>query len=362
MPANLLAHLHTSTFCLRTSYQHAFTFSHLKTHCRNYAFSRFPNRTVGPGRKQHERFSPESTHRRTDPRLQSPAERALSEEVSQLWHTSQRPPSGDPKLGLENLLLENEVLVVERQIEMLNIFVGFEQSNRYSIANVNGEILGYIAEKPRGFLSLIARQTFATHRPFRSVVMDALGSPILRFRRPFAWINSRMFVQHLKDFSDYSPEGEPLLDSFGEIQQIWHPWRRRYDLFIRESPHRILSLASELQPEPELSIYRQFANVDANFLAWIFQVYSEMGDELALISRTFRGIGREIFTDTGRYYLRFGKEPSQSLEVTNSMPKQFLTLEERALCLALAVNIDFDYFSRHSRVGSGGLLHLSSME
>jgi hypothetical protein len=52
-------------------------------------------------------------------------------------------------------------------------------------------------------------------------------------RRPFAWINSRMFVQRLKEFSEYTPDGEPVLDTFAEAQQIWHIWRRRYDLFLR---------------------------------------------------------------------------------------------------------------------------------
>lgn len=62
---------------------------------------------------------------------------------------------------------------------MLNIFVGFEQSNKYSISNEAGEPLGYIAEEPRGLLSVFARQVFRTHRPFRALIMDLEGSPIL---------------------------------------------------------------------------------------------------------------------------------------------------------------------------------------
>lgn len=42
-----------------------------------------------------------------------------------------------------------------------------------------------------------------------------------------------MYVQRLKDFSEYTPGGEPVLDTFAEVQQVWHPWRRRYNLFIR---------------------------------------------------------------------------------------------------------------------------------
>jgi hypothetical protein len=42
-----------------------------------------------------------------------------------------------------------------------------------------------------------------------------------------------MYVQRLKDLSRYTQEGEPILDTLGEAQQVWHPWRRRYDLFLR---------------------------------------------------------------------------------------------------------------------------------
>jgi hypothetical protein len=42
-----------------------------------------------------------------------------------------------------------------------------------------------------------------------------------------------MYVQRLKDWHEYAPTGEPVLDTFAEAQQRWHPWRRRYDLFLR---------------------------------------------------------------------------------------------------------------------------------
>lgn len=150
---------------------------------------------------------------------------------------------------------------------MLNVFVGFEQSNKYTISDLfcpsrrrplmfpggeEGETLGYIAEDSSGFFGTLSRQFFATHRPFRAVVMDHGGNPLLfvrkpafptshqcrydvrkQLRRPFAWINSKMFVQRRKVLSKIEPNVEAALDTFGEVQQIWHPWRRRYDLFLR---------------------------------------------------------------------------------------------------------------------------------
>jgi Scramblase len=96
--------------------------------------------------------------------------------------------------------------------------------------------------------------------------------------------------------------------------------------------------------------------------------------ELLLTSPRF-SFGRELFTDTGQYVLRFDSvaqdellapriasavEPGQPLEtgrdlVESEQSTRALTLDERAVALATAVSVDFDYFSRHSRGGSGGM-------
>ena len=103
-----------------------------------------------------------------------------------------------------------------------------------------------------------------------------------------------MFIQRLREGHGYTRDGEPVLDSFSEVQQRWHVYRRRYDLFIRDSPKRILSLASERQPEPEPISFSQFARVDGGFLAWTFKLYDARGEEISRISRNFRGLGREV--------------------------------------------------------------------
>jgi len=110
-----------------------------------------------------------------------------------------------------------------------------------------------------------------------------------------------MFVQRLKDLSGRTPaEDEPVLDTFAEVQQRWHLWRRRYDLFIRQGSKRILSLVSDPQPEPETESYRQIAGIDAGFLAWDFTLRDAHGKEMASVSRAFRGFGREVCGETSR--------------------------------------------------------------
>ncbi|TCD66687.1 hypothetical protein EIP91_001041 [Steccherinum ochraceum] len=328
---------------------------------RNYARSRFEERNPGTSRSRPNlsprdpRTRPQREDSTYDSTLGHEQQPSVSE--SAIWEASQRPPAGDPEEGMRRLLMDNDLLIVERQIEMLNIFIGFEQANKYVITNEREETLGYIAEEPRGFLSQMSRQVFRTHRPFRAIVMDSAGSPILWLRRPFAFINSRMYVQRLQDYNSYTPEGEPVMDTFAEAQQIWHPWRRKYDLFLKHKELQILSTTSDPQPEPEPDpyIFHQFARIDSGFLAWYFGLQDQAGQHIASVDRTWRGIGREVFTDTGRYFIRFGSLPyDPENPLTQSPPSsRVLTLEERAAVLAMAVNIDFDYFSRHSNTGSG---------
>ncbi|EIW60031.1 Scramblase-domain-containing protein [Trametes versicolor FP-101664 SS1] len=333
---------------------------------RAYALSRFERPRPGVGR-QRPKLDSQQARRRDDPLSDAASqpppgtdpfarEDQPSAAQSPLWEESVRAPASNPEESLHKLLMENSRLIITREIEMLNIFMGFEQANRYVITNEAGETLGYIAEEPRGFLSMFSRQVFRTHRPFRAIVMDSQGSPILWLRRPFAFINSRMYVQRLKDFDAYTPEGEPVLDTFAEVQQRWHPWRRRYDLFLRETPHRILSTLNEPQPEPEPDLFNQFARIDGGFLAWHFSLMAARGEAIASVNRAFRGFGRELFTDTGQYFVNF--DGAAASEEDGSVGKQYLirnlSVEERALVLATAVNIDFDYFSRHSGGGMGG--------
>ncbi|KAI0273657.1 Scramblase-domain-containing protein, partial [Gloeopeniophorella convolvens] len=270
---------------------------------RLFALSRFPDKGAPSGGRARPRpITPRARPQNDHDHLSQPPPLDVESPESQqshLWGEGQRSPVSDPEHGLRRLL-QNNSLVVTRQLEMLNMFIGFEQTKKYVISNEAGEPLGFIAEEPRGLLASFSRQLFRTHRPFRAVIMDRDGTPILWIRRPFAWINSRMYVQGLKDWHEYTPGGEPVLDTFAEAQQRWHLWRRRYDLFLRVQSERILSKSSEAQPEPGPEHFTQFSRIDEGFWAWHFTLRGSQGEELASINRAFRGFGREIFTDTGK--------------------------------------------------------------
>ncbi|KAA1087657.1 hypothetical protein PGT21_035049 [Puccinia graminis f. sp. tritici] len=247
-------------------------------------------------------------------------------------------------------LLSQSALVIVRQLEMMNLFIGFEQANRYRILSPTGETLGFLAEEERGFSGTLFRQIAGTHRAFQASIFDPLGAEILRIRRPFSLINSRIFVE-----DSLATDGSEERAMIGESQQEFHLWRRRYNLFTRLG-------SGSAQDEEQQQLYQQFARIDAGFLSWDFFTLDANARPTASVSKNFTGFGREIFTDTGQYVVRFDAvdapqiieqspplaNPSASLGQSTG-----LTLDQRAVILATAVSIDFDYFSRSHR---GGLM------
>lgn len=174
----------------------------------------------------------------------------------------------------------------------------------------------------------------------------------------------------------------------GEAQQQWAPLRRKYNLFLfressaAEGDSSVLRLPSgelpistsrEVQvaqnsPEGSGGRFDQFAYVDEPFLSWDFSLLSADSRLIGSVNRNFSGFGRELLTDTGVYALRMdaaglASEPRHLIsttghknEVVHTTSGTAMTLDQRAVMLATAVTVDFDYFSRKS--GGVGIMPL----
>lgn len=270
---------------------------------------------------------------------------AYTQEPAQRHTVFETPPNPNGLItthdGIYDLLKE-PTLVIERQVEMMNIFLGFEQANKYKILNSMGVQIGYMEEKDFGFLKILSRQFFKLHRPFDVDVFNMFGDKIMTIKRKFSFINS-----HIKALlPGYDKNDEIITEIIGESVQSWHLWRRRYNLF-------------KLDDEPDH--YNQFGEIDSPFLSFDFPIRNHNGDVIGSVDRNWVGLGREFFTDTGVYIIRM--DPASFEGMGNMYPKVAgpLTLDQRAVVLANAVSIDFDYFSRHSR-SHGGLFSFGSSE
>ncbi|KAH4033968.1 hypothetical protein HBH64_163160 [Parastagonospora nodorum] len=350
----------------------------------------------------------ESKEQPNEPPKDAPAESSKVDAVSQALATK---PSGenslvtpvyipeDPNGVLKEThpvmrLLDNSTLVIQRQLEMMNVLMGFEQANRYVIMDPHGSHIGYLAEQEHGMGNAVARQMFKTHRSFTTHVFDREEKEVLRFHRPFSWINSRIRVYDAvgADGAAYTSSNSlqgtsagsivsqtsanissiPLQDMriIGSAEQEWAPLRRKYNMFLvrklEDDPAapntpQISSGDLPLSSSKAVAVVegdsrevgmQQFARVDEPFLSWDFSLKSEDNRLIGSVNRNFGGFAREIFTDTGVYALRMD---SAGTEAEQTGPVSGMTLDQRAVMLATAVSIDFDYFSRHSSSGVGGM-------
>nr|POE87450.1 altered inheritance rate of mitochondria protein 25 [Quercus suber] len=355
----------------------------------------------GPSqRSQHEQHATEQPQPGLNTQLATTLAQSDTSDLVAEVHMPDDPdgvlPPDHPALAL----LGNSSLVIQRQIEMMNIIVGFEQANRYIIMDGQGTTIGYIAEQDHGIGSSLARNVFTTHRSFTTHIFDRQEREVLRIHRPFAFINSRIriydpvpaggykdtetstalqgtsasSVTNQGSLAQISPLKLDEMRIIGEAQQQWAPLRRKYNLFTyrplvenpkSDSTPRIesgekptsdtLALVEAKVPEQAIEAgMLQFAHVDEPFLSWDFNLRNEQQNPVGSVNRNFSGFAREIFTDTGVYVLRM--DSAASMDNASSRESTSLTQDQRAVMLATAVSIDFDYFSRHS--GHSGFMPL----
>lgn len=296
----------------------------------------------------------------------------------------------------------------------MNVMLGFEQANKYVIMDPKGGHIGYMAERELGMGNMMARQMFTTHRSFTTHVFDRHGKEVLRFHRPFSWISSRIGIYDPVEESNSSPSSSTTIANIdrgslttevnpdtaqisrlaledmriiGEAQQQWAPLRRKYNLFVHRQTQDSGATSGAPQYPPanqplsnsqqlDLTPYNnkgkldKFAYVDERFLSWDFSLLSNEGGLIGSVNRNFAGFGREIFTDTGVYALRMDsvgltQEPTHLISQTGQQSVGFqnpndsgMSLDQRAVMLATAVSVDFDYFSRKSGPGGMGFMPL----
>lgn len=285
--------------------------------------------------------------------------------VQSVGHVGQRSGGSDLERGsiitmhdpIARTLLDEPTIIVERQLELMNVFLGVEQANKYAILDVMGNRIGYMQERDFSIGKAIMRQISRLHRPFIVEVFDNWGNVLMSIRRPFSFINSHIkaiipsrVTQVIRDGVDISQDLDVVEDNgtlVGESIQSWHLWRRRYELFQKNDAE-----------------FDQFGEIDAPFLSFEFPVLDREGKIMGGVDRNWVGLGREFFTDTGVYIVRFDSQQSYSAETypREIMSHQAMNFDQRAVLLANAVSIDFDYFSRHSGHHSGGLIGFGDYE
>jgi len=195
-----------------------------------------------------------------------------------------------------------------RQIkEWGEILIGYEGSNKYELLNESGDTIGHIAEQSSGLFKLLVRSLFKSHRPLDVRIFDKQGKEVIVMDRPFYFFFSTMKV--------YDRNSRLL----GSIDQKFAIFRKRYEL--KDHNHK------------------SFAKINSGFFSFFnFDIESlRTGQSLGHIRKRWGGLIKEIFTDSDTFGVDISNELSQ---------------EQKAIVLATAISVDFDYFEDNNSRGS----------
>ncbi len=211
-------------------------------------------------------------------------------------------------MNSEIKLFEGSSRCFIRQIkEWGEILIGYEGSNKYELLNDQGQKIGFIAEQSSGIFKLLIRSLFKSHRPLDVRIYDKNGSEVIVMDRPFYFFFSTMFV--------HDRTGRKI----GTIDQKFAIFRKRYEL----KDH----------------LGNAFAKIDSGFFSFFnFHIESlKDGRSLGHIQKKWGNLLKEIFTDSDTF----------GVDISND-----LTEEQKAIVLATAISVDFDYFEDNNARGS----------
>lgn len=206
---------------------------------------------------------------------------------------------------LSSLLSTSEQLLVQQRKEWTEIIIDWETKNKYAVLDPQGHELAFIAERGGGFGTMLLRGIFRSHRSFSIDVIARSKEVLLTLSRSFFWFFS--------DLEVHAPDGE----RFGSVHRRFGIFHKRYDL-RDDGGHVFATIASPF------------------WRLWRFQL---AGTE-ASIAKKWGGVLREVFTDADTYLIDFARHP--------------WTSAQRAVILATAISIDFDFFENNQ--GRRGLI------
>ena len=193
------------------------------------------------------------------------------------------------------MLQDYSNLTVRQEVEMLQVFTGFETRNRYRVLDPSGQDVLYAYEES----GTLSRLFLNAHRPLTLHIIDGNGQPVLTAKREFFW-----FFSHLH-FS--SPEGREM----GSMQRRFKWINRRFDL-----------------TDAEGSLLHVDGPIFRPHTFW----FRHSGGDLAKITKRWSGLSREAFSVADNFEVEFS-DPS----TPESM---------RWLILGAAFAIDLDFFEK----------------
>ncbi|XP_072474334.1 phospholipid scramblase 2-like isoform X2 [Notamacropus eugenii] len=219
------------------------------------------------------------------------------------------PPSANCPPGLE-YLTQIDQLLIHQQVELLEVFTGFETNNKYIINNSLGQRVYFAAEEN----DCCTRNCCGSLRPFILKILDNTGREVITCERPLRCV-SCCYPCCLQKLEIQSPPGVPV----GYVIQNWHPFLPKFTV-LDEHQQEVLKI------DGPCMACRCCSDVD-------FDIKS-LNEETVVgkITKQWTGIIREAFTDADHFAIQFPLD---------------LDVKMKAVMLGACFLIDFMFFEEN---------------
>uniref|UniRef100_A0A8C9VZD4 Phospholipid scramblase n=1 Tax=Scleropages formosus TaxID=113540 RepID=A0A8C9VZD4_SCLFO len=196
-----------------------------------------------------------------------------------LWATAGTPAYSP---GLQ-YLSQIDQLIVNAQVDLLEVLVGFESNNMYQLKNSQGQPVFYALEDTE----CCTRNWCGSLRPFVIKVIDNYRCEIIRLMRPLK-CDSCCFPCCLQEMEVQVPPGNPI----GYVLQEWHPYLPKFTIHNERK-------------EPLLKIRGPFCTCRC-FSDVPFEVTSlDEKTVIGKISKQWSGMAQECFSDADNFGIQF---------------------------------------------------------
>jgi len=200
---------------------------------------------------------------------------------------------------LKDMLMQNAI-VVNQEVELTNVLLGFDKGNKYSLHAPNGQRIGQSAEVSNGLGGFIFRQLFNNMRSADIKIFGNNGAELAEMKKPFKFIFSEIAVRL---------GGQEI----GRAKRS--SWiGRNYSISVKGVPTFTIS-----------SSLFQWKNFRFNVI--------KGGVHVATIMKRYEGALKMMFTQADTFTVEF-------------MDKN-LSLDERLTLLATTFLIDYDCFEQN---------------
>ncbi|WP_353816433.1 phospholipid scramblase-related protein [Agromyces sp. SYSU T00266] len=197
---------------------------------------------------------------------------------------------GDPARSGGGTLFTEHVLVVNQKAKL------FERKAEYQVFNQHGHKVGGVREYGSSMSRMVVGRENSTKR---LQIVDADGRPVLTLTRPATVLKSKVVVMR----EDGSHVGQIAQENFGVMAPVLGG---RFNVRFRmESDGEMLGTINA-----------------EDWRAWDFSIQDPAGAEVARITKTWAGFGKENFTKADNYVLEIHRgmeDPLLSLVVSAAL-------------------------------------------